>query len=82
MRVATGREIDISAPSLAGAGALRLTTFGAPAFCLSSKQIFNNKKFSKKKVLNQSNSTLPSSIFSGFTHFSSTVDRFDSVRVI
>lgn len=31
----TGREIDISEPSLIGAGALRLTTFGAPAFCLS-----------------------------------------------
>lgn len=39
IRVTTGREMDISAPSLAAAGALRLTTLGAPAFCLSNEQI-------------------------------------------
>lgn len=44
-RVTTGREIDISGPSLIGAGALRLTTFDTPGFCLSketkNKQNFN-----------------------------------------
>lgn len=43
--VITGRDIDISGPSL-GAGALRLTTFGTPAFDFSVKKIIKLNCFS------------------------------------
>lgn len=43
--VITGRDIDISGPSL-GAGALRLTTFGTPAFDFSVKKIIKLHCFS------------------------------------
>lgn len=62
IRVMTGREMEMSGPSLIGAGARRLITFGTTPLGFSE--------------------TISPSISRGLIHFSSTVERLDSVRVI
>lgn len=83
----TGRDIEMSGPSLIGAGALRLITLGAAAFDFSANAE-TIKKITEKFKWTEFISRICvwsepfSSNCSGVTHFSLIVERLDSVRVI